>query len=109
MISVLTAMGVTVLMTAELEDRYTDLRFSSYGSAFLTDAIVLQRYTEIAGQLNRVISVVKVRGSAHSKDIRTFNIADEGIKIGPRFQYEGVLSGRPTSAVCLDRSKPENP
>jgi circadian clock protein KaiC len=104
MISVLTAMGVTILMTAELEDRYSDLRFSSYGNAFLADAIILQRYAEIAGRFKRVISVVKVRASAHSKDIRLFDIADDEISIGePLFQYEGILSGRPTSLLRLDR------
>ncbi|MBC7841808.1 MAG: AAA family ATPase, partial [Gemmatimonadaceae bacterium] len=34
--------GVTVLLTSELEDRYTDLRFSPHGTAFLTDAIIVQ-------------------------------------------------------------------
>ena len=39
LVVVLTSMGGTVLVTAELEDRYADLRFSSYGNAFLTDGI----------------------------------------------------------------------
>jgi circadian clock protein KaiC len=96
MISVLTSMGVTILMTAELEDRYTDLRFSSYGNAFLADAIILQRYTELDGQFRRVMSVVKVRGSAHSKDICLFDISNDGIQIGsPLFQYHGILAGQP--------------
>jgi circadian clock protein KaiC len=101
MISVLTSMGVTILMTAELEDRYTDLRFSSYGNAFLADAIILQRYTELDGQFKRVMSVVKVRGSAHSKDIRLFDISDDAIVLGaPLFQYHGILSGRPSDGIA---------
>ncbi|OCB02816.1 ATPase domain-containing protein [Acidithiobacillus ferrivorans] len=96
MIAVLTGMGVTVLMTSELEDRYTDLRFSSFGSAFLADAIIVQRYIEIAGSFKRVLSVAKVRGSAHSKEIRFFDITDEGIVLGaPLSGYSGILSGRP--------------
>lgn len=96
MVAVLTGMGVTVLMTAELEDRYTDLRFSSYGNAFLADAIVVQRYVEVGGQLRRVISVVKVRASAHSKDIRFFDISKDKIHIGEALtQYQGILSGQP--------------
>lgn len=62
MVAILTGMGVTVLMTSELEDRYTDLRFSPYGAAFLTDAIIVQRYIEVQSRLRRVIAVVKVRG-----------------------------------------------
>jgi circadian clock protein KaiC len=97
LIAELTDMGVTILMTSELEDRYTDLRFSPFGSAFLTDAIIVQRYIEIAGQFKRVFSVVKVRGSEHSKDIRLFDITDQGIIIGENLSgYTGIMSGRPS-------------
>jgi circadian clock protein KaiC len=105
MIAELTGMGVTILMTSELEDRYTDLRFSPFGSAFLADAIVVQRYVEIEGQFKRAISVVKVRSSAHSKDIRLFDITDEGIAIGQTLSdFTGVLTGRPTPSAA---SKPQ--
>ena len=97
MIAQLTGMGVTVLMTSELEDRYTDLRFSPFGSAFLADAIIVQRYVEIVGQFKRAFSVVKVRGSEHSKDIRLFDINDDGINIGDTLsEYAGIMTGRPT-------------
>ena len=97
LIAELTDMGVTILMTSELEDRYTDLRFSPFGSAFLADAIIVQRYVEIDGQFKRVLSVVKVRGSNHSKDIRLFDITDKGIVIGDTLSgYAGIMSGRPT-------------
>ncbi|MEO8014442.1 MAG: ATPase domain-containing protein [Polaromonas sp.] len=105
--AVLTNMGVTVLMTAELEDRYTDLRFSSYSNAFLTDAILMLRYVELGGQFKRVISVVKVRASDHSKDIRFFDIAKDSIKIGkPLTNYHGILSGQPN---LMDESDSEAP
>ena len=96
LVAELTGMGVTILMTSELEDRYTDLRFSPFGTAFLADAIVVQRYIEIEGQFNRAISVVKVRGSAHSKDIRLFDITNDGIVMGEVLShYTGILSGSP--------------
>jgi circadian clock protein KaiC len=99
MVAELTSMGVTILMTSELEDRYTDLRFSPFGSAFLADAILVQRYVELAGQFKRVFSVVKVRGSAHSKDIRLFDITDDGIVIGDAMPgYDGIMTGRPTAS-----------
>jgi circadian clock protein KaiC len=97
MVAELTAMGVTILMTSELEDRYTELRFSPFGSAFLADAIIVQRYVEMAGQFRRAISVIKVRGSAHSKDIRLFDIQDEGIVLGDTLSgYDGITTGQPT-------------
>jgi circadian clock protein KaiC len=97
MIAELTGMGVTILMTSELEDRYTDLRFSPFGSAFLADAIIVQRYVEIVGQFKRVFSVIKVRGSKHSKDIRLFDITNEGVIIGEILsEYAGIMTGHPT-------------
>ena len=109
MVAVLSGLGVTVVMTSELEDRYTDLRFSPYGSAFLTDAIIVERYIEIESRLKRVIAVVKVRGSAHSNELRQFEITDAGIVIGaPVRDYEGLLSGRATQALtaeAVDRVK----
>jgi len=96
MVAVLTGMGITMMMTAELEDSYIDLRFSPHGTAFLTDAIIMQRYIELKGQLRRVMAVVKVRGSEHSKDLRTFEITDKGIVMGHTLGgYEGLLTGSP--------------
>ncbi|MEO8804784.1 MAG: ATPase domain-containing protein [Burkholderiaceae bacterium] len=97
LVTALTATGVTVLMTSELEDRYTDLRFSPYGTAFMTDAIIVQRYIEVESRLRRVIAVVKVRASAHSDELREFSIDDTGICIGEMLLgHEGLLGGRPT-------------
>ncbi len=96
MVAVLTGMGITMMMTAELEDSYGDLRFSPHGTAFLTDAIIMQRYIEVKGQLQRVMAVVKVRGSAHSKDLRAFQITEQGIVMGETLgSYEGLLTGSP--------------
>jgi circadian clock protein KaiC len=73
-----------------------DLRFSPHGTAFLTDAIIMQRYIEVKGQLQRVMAVVKVRGSAHSKDLRAFQITEQGIVMGETLgSYEGLLTGSP--------------
>ena len=98
MVAVLTGMGITMMMTAELEDTYTDLRFSPHGTAFLTDAIIMQRYVELKGRLQRIMAVVKVRGSEHSKELRAFEVTADGIVMGDALgEYEGLLTGRPES------------
>ena len=97
LVTALAVADVTVLMTSELEDRYTDLRFSPYGTAFLTDAIIVQRYIEVESRLRRVMAVVKVRASAHSDELREFTIDESGIRIGDMLAgQEGLLGGRPT-------------
>jgi circadian clock protein KaiC len=101
MVMALASTGVTVLMTSELEDRYGDLRFSPYGTAFLTDAIIVQRYIEVDSRLKRVMAVVKVRASSHSDELRLFHIDDDGIRIDSTLaDFEGLLGGRPTRR-CL--------
>ena len=92
----LTAMGITLLMTVEVVDSYIDLRFSPHGTAFLTDGIILQRYIELEGQLKRMMAVVKLRGSQHSKELRLYEITSEGLVIGNGFHgYEGLMTGAP--------------
>jgi circadian clock protein KaiC len=106
MISLLSGLGVTVLMTSELEDRYTDLRFSPYGSAFLTDAIIVQRYIELNSRLERIMAVVKVRDSAHSDELRHYHIEADGIHIGQMLAYDGLLSGQPTRTAAAPAATP---
>lgn len=97
MVAALTGTGVSVLMVSELEDRYNDLRFSPYGTAFLTDAIIVQRYIELDSRLQRVMAVVKLRASAHSNELHLFHIDDDGIHLGTMLpDHEGLLSGQPT-------------
>lgn len=96
MTTVLSEKGVTLLLTSELEDRFTDFRFSPYGNAFLVDAIIVQRFIESQAQLKTIISVVKVRGSAHSRDLRTFDITSDGIVIGDGpAPFGDILRGGP--------------
>jgi circadian clock protein KaiC len=105
LVTSISGLGVTLWMTSELEDRYTDLRFSPYGTAFLTDAIIVQRYIEVDSRLLRVMAVVKVRGSGHSNELRLFTIDDDGIRVGDRLQdHEGLLGGMPTRTRSDDRA-----
>lgn len=106
MVSALAATGVTLLMTSELEDRYDELRFSPYGNAFMTDAIIVQRYIELDSRLQRMMAVVKVRDSAHSHELRIYHINDDGIQIGDMLvDQEGLLGGRPTRSTSAGNRK----
>jgi circadian clock protein KaiC len=110
LVAALTGMDLTVVMTAELADSYTDLRFSPHGTAFLTDAIILQRYVELDGQFKRVMAVVKVRASAHEKEIRLFEITADGIVVGERIgDYQGLLTGSPHAISPGNRLTPRRP
>lgn len=108
MLAMLGAMGITLLVTVELVDSYIDLRFSPQGTAFLTDGIILQRYVELDGELKRLMVVVKLRGSEHSKQLTLYRVTDEGIVMGEGLRgYEGLMSGTPRRLPAARRKKQE--
>lgn len=60
----------------------------------ITDSIILLRYVEMHGEMRRGITVLKMRGSGHEKDIREFTIDGKGMHIGKPFRnVSGILSG----------------
>ena len=96
MVGALTGHGVTVLMTVEVTESFTDLHFSPHQISFLTDDIILQRYVEMEGRLRRVVVVGKMRSSQHSKDLRAYEVTQEGIVVGEVLEeYRGIITGVP--------------
>lgn len=66
----------------------------------ITDSIILLRYVEIFGEMRRALTVLKMRGSLHNKDIREFSIDEKGMHIGKPFNnITGILSGHPTNMI----------
>ncbi len=62
----------------------------------ITDSIILLRYVEMYGEMHRGITVLKMRGSKHDKDIREYTIDQNGMHIGKAFRnVTGILSGHP--------------
>jgi len=101
LVRTLTGLGVTVMSAVELADSYVDLRFSPHGVAFLMDALIIQRYVEIDGQLRRAMAVAKVHASQHSKELRAYEITPEGgLTVGqPLEGYSGLLTGAPVAGA----------
>jgi circadian clock protein KaiC len=82
MLSALANKGVTTFMIRNMENAPATL-FSRSGSSFLVDAIILMRYAEIESKMVKLISSVKLRGSPHSDDIRSYTVTEKGIEVGP--------------------------
>ena len=107
MVSAVTALGVTVLLTVEIIDSFTELRLSPQGASFLTDGIILQRYVEMDGGLKKVMTVVKLRGSDHSKELREYTITARGIAVGDVLSaHRGILTGAPLPIASSPPRKP---
>jgi circadian clock protein KaiC len=94
MVGALTGSGVTVFMTTEIAQSFTDLRFSADLISFLTDDLIVQRYVEIEGEIRKVMTVIKMRGSEHSKQLRLYDVTRSGLVIGDSLQdYRGIITG----------------
>jgi len=62
----------------------------------ITDSIILLRYVETFGEMRRGITVLKMRGSKHNKDIRELTIDGKGMHIGKPFRdVAGIITGNP--------------
>jgi circadian clock protein KaiC len=95
-ISALNDLGVTVLMTTDIVQSFTELGLSPHITEFLADVLVLQRYVELEGKLEKVLAVVKMRTSPHDTSIRRYTIDASGAAVGePVHGYGGVLTGVP--------------
>jgi len=106
MIGAITNLGVTVLMTVEVGEPFNDLRITSHGISFLSDGIIWQRYAEMDGSLQKILAVVKLRGSPHSKELRTYEITEDGIVIGASLKnYRGIITGAPMLAITAKKRK----
>jgi circadian clock protein KaiC len=94
MVGALTGSGVTVFMTTEVAQSFTDLRFSSDLISFLTDDVIVQRYVEIEGEMRKVMNVIKMRGSEHSKALRLYDVTRTGLVVGGALgEYRGIITG----------------
>ncbi len=72
----------------------------------LTDSIILLRYVELYGEMRRGLTVLKMRGSQHDKNIREFTIDQEGMHIGKPFKnVGGILAGNPTQYDTAETSR----
>ncbi len=89
-----TAMLTNLTSGGEAQER-TDVQISS-----IVDTWILLRDTEISGERNRTMFVLKSRGMRHSNQLREFLLTSRGVDlldvyVGP----EGVLTGSARSAL----------
>ncbi len=87
--------GITTILLGE-EGQTMYRRAFRGGLSFLVDTIILLRYVEIESAMQRAITVLKMRGSGHAKEIRRYEIHTGGIEVLGVFEgREGILSGSP--------------
>ena len=80
---------VTTLLT--VQDDPTDEKSTGLSSIeFEVDSIVLLYYLNVKGRRQRFIEILKMRGTSHCKEIRSFEI-EKGIKIGKKANLKNLI------------------
>jgi circadian clock protein KaiC len=77
--------------------------------SYLSDAVLMLRYFELAGTVRRALSVVKKRSGHHEHTIREFRLSRAGISLGPPLkEFSGIFSGNPrfVGTHMPDQDKP---
>lgn len=65
--------------------------------SYMSDNVLILRYFEARGSVEKAISVFKKRGSAHETTLRRFRITNKGIEVGAVLDnFQGILTGVPT-------------
>ncbi|MCW2866965.1 MAG: kaiC [Marmoricola sp.] len=89
--------GITAVMTTLMRDQ--DHEISQINVSSLVDTWLLLRNHESNGERNRLLFVIKSRGTAHSNQVREFVLTDSGPELMPVYVGpEGVLTGSSRAA-----------
>ena len=92
----LTDHGVTLFMTVETVERFNQLLFTPNAISLISDTLIVQRYAELNGRLEKVMTVVKMRHSSHSTAVRRYEVGAEGIRVHETMEgYRHVVTGVP--------------
>ncbi len=88
--------GVTAIYTNETSNLTGTTQITGTGISPTMDIVILLRYVEIKSEMKKAISVLKMRGSDHDKEIREIVINKKGVEIRlPFSEYSGLMSGSP--------------
>ena len=100
--------GITGLFTTTSATLFGGVSTAEANIFTVTDVIILLRYIEMLGEIRRGITVVKMRGSAHDREIREFTIDDQGMHVGKPFrEVSGILTGNPVRLAAAEIERVE--
>ena len=92
-------MGVTIIITDDVEGVTGEFKPTSARISYLADNIMFLRYLELGGELRKAAGVLKKRASDFERTLREFRITEDGIRVDePLHNLRGVLTGTPELA-----------
>ncbi|BCL38084.1 circadian clock protein KaiC [Nostoc sp. MS1] len=94
LIDYLKTKNITTIFANLNEANSAFVEYTEIGISSLADTWILLRTIESNGERNRLIHVLKSRGTSHSNQVREFILTDEGVQLLDVYLgTEGVLTG----------------
>jgi len=107
LVSMLAARCVTSIVVSEVPELFGQTYVTAEHLSIIVDGIILMKYLELESEIQRAVSVLKMRGSEHDTGIWRYVIESQGIDVLSRFEgAEGLMVGaaRTTSIALSVRS-----
>lgn len=99
-------LDVTTLVTHEIPEIIGPVvRVSQFGLEFLVDSVILLRYVELEGELQKAVNVVKFRGGDHDRKYRRVQLVAEGMRIEEDFSGIENISGGSARRSVAQRAR----
>ncbi len=94
--SCITDTGLILITTYEVSEAADIFQFTGAGISFIADYLILGRFVEMNGKIQKVITVMKNRYGNHEKTLRILDFKEkEGLSIGkPLVEYTGLMGTR---------------
>ena len=88
--------GITSLLLSEAPNALSLMADETGHLLYVVDGVILLSYVETDSAMCRAMTILKMRGTGHAKDIRQYEIGQGGIALQERFKgQEAILSGAP--------------
>lgn len=99
-------LGVTTLLTHEAAQIVgPTVRLSDWGIEFLVDNVVMLRYVEVDGQLQKAINVLKFRAGDHDRHYRLLSLGERGMSVEAEMKGIENISGGAAHRSVLKRAQ----
>jgi circadian clock protein KaiC len=99
-------LDVTAILTHEAPQIISpSVTLSSWGLEFLVDNVVMLRYVELEGQMEKAISVLKFRAGGHDRSYRRLVLGDAGMVVEAGFGDVENISGGAARRSLSQRAK----
>lgn len=99
-------LDVTTIVTHEIPEIIGQaVKISDFGLEFLVDCVILLRYVELEGQMEKAIHVLKFRGGDHDRRFRRLRLSDHGMVIEKGFEGIENIAGGSARRSVVDRAR----